>query len=271
MVEKVKSEKASGNVSKETVSQLKEAVSAKKQTDIIKLPETIDNNIKSEIERSYDTLVSEIPKARDAIKGIEAVDTDFTVDGKKIFESANAIASSYNGRVYLNKSKLELGADAVRNDLASDVRIGNHPLGCDTIKSAIDHEVGHIIYDHLKQLQQYALTDDAVFDTKKGWGLGTVGGTIKEWEKANIKMAPPSDYAKRSRDKNKETNEMWAEGFASLRNTPPDKQSEYVKKMGMLFEFLKNTEWKELSTKTRTTTPRDPKMKAFKAKIGIGK
>ena len=64
---------------------------------------------------------------------------------------------------------------------------------------------------------------------------------------------------------------MWAEGYSSMLNTPIEKQSEYTKKMTMLFDFLNNNKWIEMDTKTKTTTPRDPKMKELKKKIGIGK
>lgn len=111
----------------------------------------------------------------------------------------NAYALAYQKELVLNE-KFSKNAATARELLRRDVEAGFHPVGCDTAKSVIDHEFGHIL--------------DNAYGSLKDFG---VQGNWREFdrivvENGGIKNAV-SGYAATN-------GELWAEAWSEYLNNP---------------------------------------------------
>jgi hypothetical protein len=134
-----------------------------------------------------------------------------------------------------------------------------HPAGCNTIDSVISHEFGHCVWDYYTDVSksQYALIDvveNPRFLSERGYGLGSVQGTVLAWNKEQ-RANGLSLYAKKP-DRwpwggEDEHHERFAEAFASLYHTPQEDQCSMVKNLGKLLNRISD-ESKWVSIKETT-------------------
>jgi hypothetical protein len=108
-----------------------------------------------------------------------------------VHRNAYAYSSPGNG-IFVNADR---SAADINSHLRRDVRAGFHPAGCETVKSIVDHEIGHQL-DDLLHIHRNA-------KIKKIWARGNreIKSGLSEYGTENI-------------------NEMIAEGWSEYRNNP---------------------------------------------------
>ena len=144
-----------------------------------------------------------------------------------------------NQKFFNDRSKFEVSLKASEEK-------GIHPVGCNTIDSVITHEFGHCVWDYYTDVSkgQYALIDvveNPRFLSERGYGLGSVQGTVIAWNKEQ-RANGLSLYAKKP-DRwpwggEDEHHERFAEAFASLYHTPQEDQCSMVKNLGKLLNRI---------------------------------
>ena len=111
--------------------------------------------------------------------------------------------------------------DHIKRQLDKSIEYNWHPKGCNTIKSIIDHEFGHLLDYHLSvnytnfayapyALQKIEVTASARYRTLVR--LGEVSGLHEQFMSSTSKLPKVSYYAKHN------ASERFAETFAYLRN-----------------------------------------------------
>jgi hypothetical protein len=110
---------------------------------------------------------------------------------------------SFLGSVNLNPQYFNNPVD-FRESLIKGVKNGMHPIGCDTIKSIVDHELGHHFHTQSQEHYDKAEKDSIQMRTEKG-GLGFIANDI-------------SSYAANP----KKPREFLAESFAMRQNAPKE-------------------------------------------------
>jgi hypothetical protein len=110
---------------------------------------------------------------------------------------------SFLGSVNLNPRYFN-DKELLKNVLKESVEKGYHPIGCDTIKSVIDHEIGHHFHTQSQEQYDKAEIDARQMRISKG-GLGFVANDISGY------AADP-----------KNPREFLAESFTMRQNAPTE-------------------------------------------------
>lgn len=151
------------------------------------------------------------------------IDKSVAKQMKALSVSHNTLAQSFSSSVdeYKPFSGISVNRDAGKDSatfierLKSNVRSKFHPEGCDTIRSVLDHEIGHQLDDLL--------------------GIGNLQNIQNLFTKHNLRELTDglSEYAWNNKNPNK-FSEMIAEGWAEYCNNPNPR--EIAKKIGETIE-----------------------------------
>lgn len=115
-------------------------------------------------------------------------------------------------------TKFGKDAKAMRASLRKDVEMGFHPTGCDTIRSVIDHEMGHEIDKLLGLANSQRYTDPELDRIMADYTLPEIGANLSRYAKKNPK-------------------EVIAEAWAEWKNNPQPR--EIATKIGRFLESKK--------------------------------
>jgi hypothetical protein len=186
------------------------------ETQIYRLDlEGIDPEIVQEITAALDTLLRQYPETRQTLRTVAWAIPDNPFDEQRYIQATYFFAANPQGGLKVNKSKWGSPTDT----RASKLEVGKYAVegffypGCNTIKSLIDHEFGHLVYYHLLTITNVKLTI-------QGQEV-SIADIVRAWSKRTYPDAELlSGYAK-----GKPGVEAFPEAFTSSLNTPKEEQN----------------------------------------------
>ena len=114
-------------------------------------------SIKSALEKAY----RKFPQIKDAVKGVEMVDTDFA--GFKEHPNAVSLFGDQSQKIFLNKNLFGNDSDELKKRIEEGVKSGKYPKGA-TEEHVIAHEIGHALARYI-DLIDFDPFSESVVDT----------------------------------------------------------------------------------------------------------
>ena len=109
-----------------------------------------------------------LPYGKYGQKIVKGVQSDEFI-GEKIDEDTFAFYAPYKRKIVLNSTWFNKNDyDQMLSDLHEDVNEGYSPIGCDTPKAILDHEIAHGLYENLDYKNPFKQKIDEYLKTLKG-------------------------------------------------------------------------------------------------------